>query len=513
MDHELGLTVTKSNDFSEWYTQLITKGKFIEYYDVSGCYVLLPNSYTIWENIQNYLDKELKKRDVKNVYFPLFISESNLSKEETHLEGFSAEVAWLEKRTDEEENNTEKEIEENKKKKRNRIAVRPTSECAMYPIFKNIVRSYIDLPLKYNQWCNVVRWEMKRCTPFVRSREFMWSELHQCHSNRDEALNDVIDILDLYKTTYNNLLAIPVIRGIKTNGEKFAGADETRTVESYIPISGKGIQAATSHLLGQNFSKMFDIKYQDETGQNQYVWQISCGITTRSIGIMLMTHGDDKGAVIPPKVAPIQIVIIPIFKKGKEELVLNKCKQIYDALKDNFKVILDTSTNHNPGWKYNYYELRGVPLRIEIGPKDADENTLTMCKRTSTTKSIVKTFTINESNLIFVDKENDKDYTLNHHIDKVLDEIHKDMYDKAHNEMITHIQTPQNEVEFDQALNNKNICYIKWCDTEECEKNIKAKYHAKSLCIPTDLDIKLQGNKCRVCQKDAKLSVLFGKSF
>ncbi|ARF11736.1 prolyl-tRNA synthetase [Klosneuvirus KNV1] len=512
MDHELGLTVTKTNDFSEWYTQLITKGKFIEYYDVSGCYVLLPNSFAIWENIQKSLDNELKKRDVQNVQFPLFISEVNLSKEETHLEGFSAEVAWLEKRT-EEESKKDGETEQDKIAKKNRIAVRPTSECAMYPIFKNLIRGHSDLPLKYNQWCNVVRWEMKHCTPFIRSREFFWSELHSCYTNRDQALNDVTNILDLYKETYNNLLAIPVIRGIKTNGEKFAGAELTQTVESYVPVAGKGIQAATSHLLGQNFSKMFDIKFQDENGQNQYVWQISCGITTRSIGIMLMTHGDNKGAVLPPKVAPIQIVIIPIIKKGKEELVLNRCKQIYDVLKDNFRVKLDTNPNHNPGWKYNYYELRGVPLRIEIGPKDADENTLTLCKRTSSTRSVIKTFTINETNLIFVEKNNNKDYTLNHHIEEVLNNIHQEMYDKALQEMMSHIKTPQNEKEFGSALNEKSLCYIKWCDSEDCEKEIKTKFHAKSLCIPSDLNMTITGDKCCVCQKEAKLNVLFGKSF
>jgi len=233
MDHELGLTITKANDFSEWYTQLITKGKFIEYYDVSGCYVLLPNSFAIWENIQKSLDQELKKRDVQNVQFPLFISEANLSKEETHLEGFSAEVAWLEKRTDEE---NEKDTDTDKTVKKNRIAVRPTSECAMYPIFKNLIRGHSDLPLKYNQWCNVVRWEMKRCTPFIRSREFFWSELHSCYPNRDQALKDVIDILDLYKASQLNWTYFSPARDVEP-GER---TGKYRLGTTNMIVDGKG---------------------------------------------------------------------------------------------------------------------------------------------------------------------------------------------------------------------------------------------------------------------------------
>jgi prolyl-tRNA synthetase len=507
MDNELGITVTKQENFSEWYTQLITKGKFIGYYDISGCYTLLPNSFGIWENIQKYLDAKLKKIDVQNVQFPLFINKKNLSAEASHLEGFTPEVAWVTK-------GGTSDLEEE-------IAVRPTSECAMYPTFANLIQSHTDLPLKYNQWCNVVRWEMKHCTAFIRQREFSWSETHACYPNREVAMNDVLYVLDLYKDVYNELLCIPVIRGIKTENEKFAGADETHTIETYIPITGKGIQAATSHLLGQNFSKIFNITFQDIDEQNKYVWQISCGITIRSIGIMLMTHGDDKGAIIPPRVAPIQIVIIPIIKKGIEEKVISKCNEVYNELKDKFRVKID-SGNHKPGWKYNFWELRGIPLRIEIGPKDLEDNTITFCKRNTFKKSIEKTFKFDGIPETYMDsitiKENEEygkievNESLCSHTEQLLNEIHQEMYDKAYQQMLSHITIPKNEAEFKSALENKNLCYINWCNKETCEKHIKETYAAKSLCIPKDLDINIEIDNCCICNDSANLQVLFGKS-
>ncbi|QKF93763.1 prolyl-tRNA synthetase class IIa archaeal-type [Fadolivirus algeromassiliense] len=482
MEHEMGITVKKSENFGEWYKQVLTKGKFIEYYDISGCYVLLPNSYSIWENVQQYIDRELKKIGVKNAYFPLFISEKNLSREKDHLEGFTPEVAWVTKAGD-------SELQE-------KIAVRPTSECAMYPIFSNLIRSHTDLPLKMNQWCSVVRWEFKDCTPFIRSREFCWSETHHCYASEASAMEDVLKVLDLYKKTYNDLLAIPVIRGRKTEGEKFAGADSTYTIEGYIPTVGKGIQAATSHSLGQHFSKMFDIKFQDTDTVQKYVWQISCGITTRSLGIMLMNHGDDKGAIIPPYVADVQIVIIPITMKKRHDDIIQKCKELTETLSNSgFRVKLDDS-NHNPGWKFNYWETIGVPLRIEIGPKDVDKNVITVCKRTDFKKSVV---------------ENNATITMQ--IKTLLDEIHNDLYNKANNELISHIRTPINSTEFGNYLDEKNLCLIRWCGTDDCEKQIKEDHKAKSLCIPMDLSIEVNGDKCTMCGKDSNMSVLFGRSY
>lgn len=514
MDHELGLTVSKQENFSDWYTQLITKGKFIEYYDVSGCYILLPNSFSIWENIQKHLDGELKKMEVQNVQFPLFISKHNLETESSHLEGFSPETAWVCK-------GGSSDLEEP-------IAVRPTSECAMYPTFAKLIQSYNDLPLKYNQWCNVVRWEMKHCTPFVRSREFYWKETHSCHSTKEAAMQEVYESIKLYANVYKDLLAVPTIKGRKTESEKFAGAECTYTIESYIPITGKGIQAATSHCLGQNFSKMFNIKFQDVDEQNKYVWQNSWGFTTRSIGIMLMTHGDDKGAILPPKVASVQIVIIPIIKKGMEEKIINKCKEIYEQLKDHFRVKLDLG-NHKPGWKYNYWELRGVPLRIEIGPKDLEHDTITFCKRNTSQKSVEKTYKFDTGSTIYMEStipleldESDDcclpagselSPPISGWVEKLLNDIHNEMYDKAYKEMISHITVPKNEQQFVADLENKNLCYINWCGKETCEKHIKERYAAKSLCIPNDLEIKLEKGNCCICGGDANLQVLFGRSY
>ena len=481
MDHEMGITSTKNDNFSDWYIQMITKGQFIEYYDISGCYVFLPNSYGIWENIQKFLDSEFKNLGVKNAYFPLFISEKNLNKEKTHIDGFAPEVAWVTKGG----NNDLAE----------KIAVRPTSECAMYPIFSNLIKSHNDLPLKMNQWCNVVRWEFKDCTPFIRNREFLWSELHGCYNSESFATHDVLKVLDLYKQIYNDLLAIPVIKGKKTENEKFAGAGSTYTIEAYIPIIGKGIQAATSHNLAQNFSKMFNIDFQDVDTQRKYVWQISCGITTRSIGIMLMNHGDNKGAIIPPYVAPVQIIIIPIIIKNKKESVLNKCNELYNNLKKKYRVEMDTR-NHNPGWKFNYWETQGVPIRIEIGPKDVEKNTITLCKRNDFVKTIV-----------------DNDTKIYDIIDLTFKNIHNELYAKAYNELMTNISCPSDNVEFEQALNDKKLCYINWCESDDCENKIKENNKAKPLCIPDDLNINLLDNVCCICEKDSKLKVLFGRSY
>ncbi len=481
-EHEMSITVKKTDDFGDWYKQVLTKGKFIEYYDISGCYVLLPNSYSIWENIQKFLDAELKKLGVKNAYFPLFISEKNLTKEKNHIEGFTPEVAWV--------------TQAGTSPLAEKIAVRPTSECAMYPIFSNLVRSYNDLPLKMNQWCNVVRWEFSDCTPLIRMRNFNWQEGHTCYQTKEESMKEVLEILDLYKKTYNDLLSIPVIRGRKTENEKFAGADSTYSVESYLPVCGKGIQAATSHCLGQNFSKMFDITYQDADGTTKHVWQNSWGFTVRSIGITLMTHSDDKGAVIPPKVADIQVVIIPIIIKKRMDDILETCNNLFRILTSaGFRVKLDTR-NHNPGWKFNYWETIGVPLRIEVGPKDVDKNTVTLCKRNTFEKRVAD----NNSNIPT-------------YVQKTLDEIQQELYEKAHSEMLSHIKTPNNQVTFSEHLDNKNLCLIKWCGNDECAKYIKEKYKAKALCIPLDLNITIESTECCFCLQHTDMTVLFGRSF
>jgi len=491
-DHEISITTPKAANFSDWYRQVITKGKFGTYYDVSGCYVLLPNCYAIWENIQKFIDYEIKKIGVKNAAFPLFITERNLSKEQSHLEGFAAEVLWIQDKNAVNTTN-QNTIEENKDQ--NRVAIRPTSECAMYPIFKNLIQSHTDLPLKLNQWCNVVRWETKETVFLIRSVEFYWSETHTCFATKDEAMIEIFESLDIYKRTYNDLLAVPVIKGRKTNNEKFAGAECTYTLEAYIPIAGKGIQACTSHCLGQNFSKMFDITFQDSKSNKQYVWQNSWGFTTRSIGIMLMNHGDDKGAIVPPYAAATQIVIIPIMFKGKEQIVSDACYKLLDCLKSRYRVELDMS-NHRTGWKYNYWETQGVPLRIEIGPRDVTNNTMVFCRRTDATKQTVS----NDDRLCDV-------------IDLSFKEIHNDLYAKAHHNMMSNICCPADTDEFEAALNSKKLCYINWCETDDCENKIKQFNCAKPLCIPTDLGIILDDGVCCICQSVSREKVLFGRSY
>lgn len=300
----LGLSYKKEEDFPNWYTQTITLSEMIDYSDISGCYILRPWSYSIWEAIQKWFDDEIKKLGVQNTYFPLFVSERALNTEKDHVEGFAPEVAWVTK------SGTSDLAEP--------IAIRPTSETIMYPFFAKWIRSHRDLPLEINQWCNVVRWEFKDATPFLRSREFLWQEGHTAHATYDEAQARVLSILDLYEQVYEHLLAVPVIKGVKTEMEKFAGGHATTTVEAYINGSGRAIQGATSHNLGQNFGKMFKINFEDDKGDKAIPWQTSWGLTTRAIGVAVMVHGDNKGLVLPPRVAPLQVVVLPIVGKGVE---------------------------------------------------------------------------------------------------------------------------------------------------------------------------------------------------
>src|SRR3989304_2025662 len=288
--HEMSITVDKNNDFSQWYRQIVLKSNMIKYYDVSGCYVLLPNSYGLWENIKEFLDTQFKKLGVENCYFPLFITKSNMEKEKEHIEGFQPEVAWVTKIGNLEDKGNKDDKEDNNLVEP--LAIRPTSECAMYPIFPSLIKSHKDLPLKLNQWCNVVRWEFKDPYPFIRSREFLWQEGHTCFSNKEDATKEIKAIINIYKNCYENLLAVPVIKGVKTEKEKFAGGELTFTLEGFIPEIGKGLQACTAHYLGQNFSKMFEITYQNEKEEKNFIHQNSWGFTTRSIGAMIMTHSD-----------------------------------------------------------------------------------------------------------------------------------------------------------------------------------------------------------------------------
>ncbi len=482
----MDITVTKKDDFYKWYNQLVVNCNFIKYTDIPGCYVLLPNSFAIWENIKNYLDINFKKRGVQNTYFPLLISRQNLEKESEHIDGFKPEVAWITKTGD-------KELDEN-----NYLALRPTSETAIYSLLPDMIESHNDLPLKLNQWCNVVRWEFKDATPFIRSREFLWNEGHTCYSTEEEAIWESQQMLKLYNTTYNSKLAVPTILGIKTEKEKFAGANRTYTIETFIPEIGKGIQCCTVHNLGQNFSKIFDISFRDKSNKEKYVWQNSWGFTTRSIGTMLMIHGDDKGAIIPPMIANIQVVIIPIHNKKSEKVVkeyIEDLTKTFDTIK-LFSYKVDYS-NHNPGWKYNYWERLGVPLRIEIGPRDVKNETITMVCRHNGYKASIK-----------------KCLKIENIVNDCLITMQNNIYERAFIKMKESIAKPEIWEDFVTAIDSNKMCLIPFCNKTSCEDKIKEKSYAKSLCIPIEDEYTIKKiDLCIHCGKEAIVTCLFGRSF
>eukprot|EP00243_Klebsormidium_subtile_P004078 TRINITY_DN17852_c0_g1_i1.p1 TRINITY_DN17852_c0_g1~~TRINITY_DN17852_c0_g1_i1.p1 ORF type:complete len:553 (-),score=225.92 TRINITY_DN17852_c0_g1_i1:234-1892(-) len=490
----LGLSTKKSDDFGEWYSEVVTKGEMIEYYDVSGCYILRPWSMSIWEAIKDFFDKEIKKMGVENAYFPLFVSKAALEAEKEHVEGFAAEVAWVTKSGD-----SDLEVP---------IAVRPTSETVMYPVYAKWIRSHRDLPLLINQWNNVVRWEFKHPTPFIRSREFLWQEGHTAHATKEDADKEVLEILELYKQVYEDLLAVPVIKGIKSEKEKFAGGLYTTTIEAFIPATGKGIQAATSHNLGQNFAKMFDIAYEALDGTRKLVWQNSWGLTTRSIGVSVMVHGDDKGLVLPPRVAPVQVVVIPIpFKDSSSDELSAASADITKQLREaGLRVKEDARDNYSPGWKYSHHELKGVPLRLELGPKDLEKKQARLVRRDTGAKEDVP----------WAD--------LTAHVGAVLADIQKSMLEKARAELTASIKTITKWDDFIPALNEKKIVLAPWCDEMAVEDDVKKRSAAgeggaaKTLCMPFDqpgfkLPELAEGTLCFASGKPAKKWALWGRSY
>ncbi|CAG9319709.1 unnamed protein product [Blepharisma stoltei] len=494
-DTTLGLSCTQEENYAQWYSDVITKSGMIEYYDISGCYILRPWSYEIWERIQNKFDKEIKELGVKNTYFPMFVSEAALNTEKEHVKGFAPEVAWVTK-------NGETPLSEP-------IAIRPTSETIMYPAFAKWIRSHRDLPLKVNQWCNVVRWEFKHPTPFLRTREFLWQEGHTAHATLEEAAVEVRQILDLYASVYEDLLAVPVVKGQKSEIEKFAGGYYTTSIETMIPFNGRGIQAATSHCLGQNFSKMFNIWFEDDSKEKKFVWQNSWGLTTRTIGVMVMVHSDNKGLVLPPRVAPTQAVIVPIFEKNKVEEVLNKSREIYDEIKrTGVRVELDDRQNYNPGWKYNHWELKGVPIRVEIGMKDIAKSQVRIVRRDTGKSEFVSWAEL-------------------HTLPALLEQIQADMLAKAKQNLDSRVIKASNWADFLVALNAKNFVLTPWCQRNECEETVKHRSaeeskqtegdhltgSAKTLCQPFEQDPIQEGEACFQCGEPAKHRALWGRSY
>lgn len=493
----LGIEASKVHDFSRWYNQVVKRSEMVDYYDVSGCYILRPWAYFVWEQIQQFFDAKIKKLGVKNTYFPLFVSQAALIREKDHIEGFAPEVAWVTRAGS-------SDLQEP-------IAIRPTSETIMYNSFSKWIRSHRDLPLQINQWSNVVRWEFKHPTPFIRSREFLWQEGHSAFATLEEASKEVDDILDLYAKVYEELLAVPVTKGKKSEKEKFAGALYTTTIEVFVPAAGRGVQAATSHCLGQNFAKMFNITFEDKKGTPGLVWQNSWGLSTRSIGVMVMVHGDDKGLVMPPRVASIQVIAIPVYFKNthdKDDAINDKIDEFVTALQNaGIRADSDMRTIYNPGWKYNHWELKGVPIRLEIGPKDIDTGKVVLVRRDTGEKISVEW----------------KDVVGT--CASLLDDIHTSMYNKAKQAAAPLVFQVETWPEFLDALQKGGRALVPWCNEVKCEEIVKDRSSeeslptasgvsgsAKSLCIPYEQPQE-KALKCFCCGNTAINWTLFGRSY
>lgn len=461
-------------DFAQWYTDVVKKAELIDYSSVRGCMILRPNGYAIWENIQKELDARFKATGVENVYMPMFIPESLLQKEKDHVEGFAPEVAWV-------TYGGGQELPE-------RLCVRPTSETLFCDFYANIIQSYRDLPKLYNQWCSVVRWE-KTTRPFLRTTEFLWQEGHTAHATAEEAEERTEQMLHLYADFCEEVLAIPMIRGKKTEKEKFAGAAATYTIEALMH-DGKALQAGTSHNFGDGFARAFNIQYSDKDNKLKYVHQTSWGMTTRLIGAIIMVHGDNSGLVLPPLVAPTQVMIIPIAQH--KEGVLEKAEELRERLK-GFRVKVDDS-DKSPGWKFSEQEMRGIPVRIEIGPKDIEANQAILVRRDTGEKITVS---LNE---------------LESKVKEILENIQREMLEKARKHLNSHIYVATNYEEFKDIVANKpGFIKAMWCGEEDCENKIKEDTTATSRCMPFEQE--QLAETCVCCGKPAKKLVYWGKAY
>ena len=470
--------IKKSENFSEWYIDVILKSELADYAPVRGCMVLRPYGYAIWENIQKILDEEIKKAKVSNAYFPLFIPETLLKREKEHVKGFSPELAVV----------TIGGGEELKEK----LVVRPTSETIMYEMFSKWIKSWRDLPLKINQWANVVRWE-KRTRFFLRTTEFLWQEGHTVHETHEEAIEEVMRALKMYVNFYRNFLAIDGIWGRKSESEKFPGAKATFTFEMLMP-DGKALQGCTSHDLGQNFAKAFNIKFKGRDGKEKFAWQTCWGLSTRSIGALIMVHGDDAGLIIPPKVAPIQAIIVPIFQGKRIDKKLEKEAEALKNLLKKFKVETDLRKEYSPGWKFNEWELRGVPVRIEIGPKELKEKKVTLVRR-DTGERLKSSFS-----------------TLPKRLENLLEKIQQNLFSRSQKFLKENTREAKNYEEFKEIIQTKKG-FIKafWCERTECESKIKEETKATTRALP--LDAPEERGKCILCKKMAKRKWIFAQAY
>lgn len=476
-----GITVKKSENFSEWYTQVIQKADLADYSAVSGCIIYKPNSYAIWEKIRDIVDARLKAFGVKNAYFPLFIPEKLLNKEATHLAGFTPEVAWV-------THGGNTKLDE-------RLAIRPTSETIMYDSYAKWIRSHRDLPLKMNQWNNVVRWEFKHPVPFLRGREFLWNEGHTVFATKEEAEAEGPQIIGMYQEVCENYLALPVLIGKKSEGEKFAGAEYTISLELLMP-NGRAIQGPDFHHDGQIFAKAFDIQFLDDKGRKQYAWQNTWAITTRMLGVMFAIHGDDKGLVLPPRIAATQVVIVPIVFEESQTKIVDTAKAIQKKLLEKgISVYLDDRDNCTPGWKFNEWEVKGVPLRIELGPKDLEKKQVVTVRRDTGEKQALPISGIEEE------------------VDLLLNQIQENLLSRARTALEQSVVKVKSVEEAQPELEKGRIIFAPWCGLPACEEAFKEKSGAKSLNSPLERPVLLKGQKCFACEKEAKLWFRFGRSY
>ncbi len=470
-------SITSMNeDFAQWYTDVVKKAELVEYSNIKGCMIIRPDGYAIWENIQKELDRRFKETGVENVYMPMFIPESLLQKEKDHVEGFAPEVAWV----------TQGGLETLQE----RLCVRPTSETLFCDFYARIIQSHRDLPKLYNQWCSVVRWE-KTTRPFLRSAEFLWQEGHTAHATAEEAEERTIQMLNIYADFCEEILAIPVVKGKKTDREKFAGAHSTYTIEALMH-DGKALQSGTSHNFGDGFARAFDIQYSDRENQLQYVHQTSWGLSTRIIGALIMVHGDDSGLKLPPRIAPVQAMVIPISQR--KEGVMEKASELCEMLKAaGIRAKLDGS-DKSPGWKFSEQEMRGIPIRVEIGPKDMERNQAVIVRRDTREKVVVSLDELGEKAA------------------GILEAIQGDMLARAKEHLKTHTYEAKTYEEFKKIVAEKSgFVKMMWCGDEACELKIKEDTTATSRCMPFEQES--LGDVCPVCGKPAKKLVYWGKAY
>ena len=475
MENKNNAITKQETDFAQWYTDVCLKSELMDYSSVKGFIVYRPYGYAIWELIQKELDQKFKNVGVENVYMPMVIPSSLFQKEKDHVSGFAPEtlIATI----------------GGKNQLEDPLIIRPTSETLFCEHFQKVIHSYRDLPLRYNQWCSVVRWE-KTTRPFLRGSEFLWQEGHTMYESEEEARKDALRMLEIYDALGRDYLAVPFVKGIKTNKEKFAGAEETYSIEALMP-DGKALQSGTTHYFGNGFAKAFGIQFQSREGKLTSPYQTSWGVSTRLLGSIIMAHGDDNGLVLPPKVAPIQVVIIPIQQKQPE--VMKKAKEYYESLKaQGIRVKLDDS-DKTPGWKYSEYEMKGVPLRLEVGPRDVSNGVCVLAKRNDGVKTTV----------------NEKD--VNKEVCHLLDVIHEEMYKKAFKYLLDYTTEAHSLEELEQILNRGGYAKVMWCGNQDCEDKIKELYQATARCLPFD-QVPFD-SKCLVCGKKAEKVVFFARAY